>query len=57
MSTASEEMRPALGNTPTMRRGFAPFIFVLLVVLVIWDVSCVGVVDIARFTGYEVGLC
>ncbi|MFI5287171.1 MAG: hypothetical protein ACHQ4F_12730 [Candidatus Dormibacteria bacterium] len=55
MTTGLQEMRPASRATPAMRRGFAPFTLVLLVVLVIWIASGVGVADIAKFTGYEVG--
>jgi hypothetical protein len=36
------------------RRGLAPFCLVLAVALVIWIVSGVGALDIAKFIGYEV---
>jgi hypothetical protein len=56
MSTGTEEASQVLRDTPSMpRRGFAPFAFVLLVVLGIWIISGVSAGDIAKFAGYEVG--
>lgn len=52
----TEESCPALRDTPRMpRRGIAPFVFVLLVVLAIWVVAGVSAWDIAKFIAYEVG--
>jgi len=49
-------VRQTLRDTPPVsRRGLAPLVFVLAVVLVIWIVAGVSAGDIARFVGYEIG--